>query len=117
MACSSTNIGEPNRYKELMIINNRLYKILFSGLCLTGLFASCSGKQKKKPYSPIEGDTIDVVIGEFKRRTVSEAIEESFGKGTPQDSAHRELRRVIEKKYQVMGDSLMRKVLRGNHIH
>ncbi len=101
-----------------MVMNSLLYKMLFSGLCLAGLLAACrGGKQKKKPYSPIEGDTIDVVIGECKRQTVKEAIEESFGKGTPQDREHRELRQVIERKYNLMGDSLKRKALKGEPIH
>lgn len=102
-------------------MNRRLYTILFFGfgLCLAGLFSACRscGKQKEKPYSPIEGDTIDVEITGFKRQTLSEAMEESFGKGTPQDSDHRELRRLIERKYKRMGDSLLRKALKGEKIH
>ncbi len=102
-----------------MVMNRLLCKILFSGLCLAGLFAACRGcgKQKKKPYSPIEGDTIDVVIGECKRQTVREAIKESFGEGTPQDNERRELKQLIEKKYRQMGDSLVRKALKGEPIH
>lgn len=103
------------------IINRQLYKMLFFsfGLCLAGLFSACRGcvRQNEEPYSPIEGDTIDVIIQGCERKTVSEAIEETFGKGKPQDSAHRELRRVIERKYKVMGDSLQRKILRGEKIH
>ena len=102
-------------------MNRRLYMMLFFGfgLCLAGLFSACRscGKHKDEPYSPIEGDTIDVVIQGCERQTVSEAIEESFGEGTPQDSVHRELRRVIERKYKHMGDSLQRKLLRGEKIH
>lgn len=102
-----------------MAMNRRLYKILLSGLCLAGIFAACRscGKQKKKPYSPIEGDTIDVVITDCKRQTVREAMEESFGEGTLQSEERRELKQLIEKKYRLMGDSMERKLLKGEPIH
>ena len=91
------------------------------GLCLGSIFAACQGggeqKQQTKPYSPIEGDTVDVIIGEPKRHTVGEALDEAFGKDTPQDSAHSTLRQIIIDKYKQMGDSLARKLLKGERIH
>ncbi len=94
---------------------------LFVAVCLVHAFAACSGNgrrdRKTKPYSPIEGDTVDVIIGEHKRYTVGEALDEAFGDGKSQDSLHREVRRAIEKKYKRMGDSLQTKLLKGERIH
>ncbi len=100
---------------------NRRRLTVVLAMCLAVGMTACGGKgkgsQKAKPYSPIDGDTVSVIIEEYRLRTLDEAMDEAFGDEKSQDSLNRELRRAIKKKYKHMGDSLLRELLRGEKIH
>ena len=95
--------------------------IFLAGLCLGNLFVACSGgvgqRQQAEPYSPIDSDSVEYIEVDSQMITVDEAIDEAFGKGTPQSKERRDLRRKIEEKYRKAGDSLERKLLKGERVH
>ena len=95
--------------------------IFLTELCLGNLFVACSGgagqRQQAEPYSPIDSDSVEYIEVDSQTITVDEAIDEAFGKGTPQSKERRDLRRKIEEKYRKAGDSLERKLLKGERVH
>lgn len=97
-----------------MINGNLLYGAI-SLMCLIVVFVACGGDEKCCLNSLIKGDSI--VIKEYKQYSVDEAMENVFGNEKSQDSLSIELRRAIKEKYKRMGDSLQRKLLRGEKIH
>lgn len=85
-------------------------------LCLTGAFSAC-GSHGKDIRTEEPGDSADVIVVGCERKTVDEAMDKAFGDEKSQDSLTRELHRVIKEKYKHLGDSLQRKLLRGEKIH
>ncbi len=88
--------------------------------CLGGLFAACGvyGEREvqPEPYSPIEGDSVDVVIVRGKQTTVKEALDEAM-KECADDSLLLDLRKDIEEKYRQAGDSMLRRLTKGENVH
>lgn len=94
-----------------------LYQFLFLGISLGIVLTACRSKMQNrqdKPYSPIEGDTVDFEITGCERNTVEEILD-SLEKDTSQESL--QLREAIRKKYKEKGDSLLKKLLRGESVH
>lgn len=91
------------------------------GFCLSSLFVACrvcggAKEPQPEPYSPIEGDTSEVIIVKGRLSTVGEAMDEAF-KESAQDSLLLDLRKELEEKYRQMGDSMLREFMKGEKIH
>ena len=91
------------------------------GFCLSGLLVACRvcGVEKEprpEPYSPVEGDTSEVIIVKGRLSTVGEAMDEAF-KESARDSLLLDLRKEAEEKYRQMGDSMLKKLMKGKEIH
>ena len=94
--------------------------IIAAGLCLSGILTSCRGAQKSQPepYSPIgDGDSVEFIDGEGGIITTDEALEKAFGEDSLLDDEQRALKQKLKEKYRVMGDSLEKKLLKGERIH
>lgn len=115
--------GLPMKVLPLRVLSMKVLPmgIFLAGLCLGNLFVACSGgvgqRQQAEPYSPIDSDSVEYIEVDSQMITVDEAIDEAFGKGTPQSKERRDLRRKIEEKYRKAGDSLERKLLKGERVH
>lgn len=91
------------------------------GFCLSSLIVACrvcggAKEPQPEPYSPIEGDTSEVIIVKGRLSTVGEAMDEAF-KESARDSLLLDLRKELEEKYRQMGDSMLREFMKGEKIH
>ena len=93
--------------------------IITAGLCLSSILTSCRGAQPQpEPYSPIgDGDSVEFIDGEGGIITTDEALEKTFGEDSLLDDEQRALKQKLKEKYRVMGDSLEKKLLKGERIH
>ena len=113
----------PTRVLSMRVLSMRILSmgIFLAVFCLGNLFVACSGgagqRQQAEPCSPIDSDSVEYIEVDSQTITADEAIDEAFGKGTPQSKERRELRRKIEEKYRKAGDSLERKLLKGERVH
>ncbi len=95
--------------------------IFLAAFCLSNVLVACRGGAGQRlqagAYSPIDSDSVEFIEVDSQTITADEAIDEAFGKGSPQSKERHELRRQIEEKYRKVGDSLERKLLKGERVH